>query len=125
MISLRGVLLVAAGGLVGAVLRFLLVGAVQRALPAFPFGTLSVNVLGCLAIGALGAWTQARQPPPELWLFTAVGLLGGFTTFSALGWETFVLLREAGLPRAFANVALQLALGLAAVWLGYTTASRS
>ena len=126
MISLRHALLVAAGGLIGSVLRFALVNAVQRRLPAAsPYGTLGVNLLGCLAIGALGGWLTARPTPAtELWLFAAVGVLGGFTTFSAFGWETFTLLREGAATSAFANVALHLTLGIAAVWLGYTTLSR-
>jgi CrcB protein len=126
VISLRHALLVAAGGLIGSVLRFLVVSALQRRLPAtFPYGTLCVNVIGCFAIGALGAWLSIRETPAtELRLFAAVGVLGGFTTYSAFGWETFALLREGGGQRAFANVALQLVLGLAAVWAGYTVVSR-
>ncbi len=127
MTSLRHALLVGAGGMIGSVLRYWVGSAVQgRLSPAFPYGTLAVNLLGCAAIGALGAWMSARETPPtELRLFVAVGILGGFTTFSAFGWETFALLREGAPQRAFANVALQLVLGLAAVWGGYTALSRS
>jgi fluoride exporter len=124
--SLRDALLVGAGGLIGSVLRYWVSSAAQRALPeGFPYGTLAVNVSGCLAIGALAAWISARETPAtELRLFAAVGVLGGFTTFSAFGWETFALLREGAAQRAFANVALQLVLGLAAVWCGYAAVSR-
>jgi fluoride exporter len=127
VISLRHALLVAAGGMIGSVLRYAVASAVHARLPAaFPYGTLSVNLIGCLAIGVLGAWTTARQAPAaELWLFAAVGVLGGFTTFSAFGWETFTLLREGGARSAFVSVALHLTLGLAAVWLGYAVMSRS
>ena len=127
MTSLRHALLVGAGGMLGSLLRYWVGSAVQARLsPAFPYGTLSVNLIGCAAIGALAAWMSARETPPtELRLFAVVGILGGFTTFSAFGWETFALLREGSLQRAFANVALQLVLGLAAVWAGYTALSRT
>ena len=127
MISLRHALLVGAGGMIGSVLRYLATSAAQRSFPAeFPYGTLMVNLIGCLAIGALAACMNARETPAtELKLFAAMGVLGGFTTFSAFGWETFSLLREGAALRAFANVALHLVLGLAAVWGGYTALSRS
>ena len=127
MTSLRHALLVGAGGLIGSVLRHLLSSALQQrfAGSTFPHGTLAVNLLGCLAVGALGAWISSRQgDSTELRLFAAVGILGGFTTFSAFGWETFALLREGGAQRALASVALHLALGLTAVWVGYTLLSR-
>jgi CrcB protein len=124
--SLRHALLVGAGGMLGSLLRHWLGSAVQaRASTPFPYGTLTVNLLGCAAIGALGAWMSTRETPPtELRLFAAVGVLGGFTTFSAFGWETFALLRDGSAQRAFASVALHLLLGLAAVWAGYTAVNR-
>ena len=125
MIALRHALLVASGGLLGSVLRFWISSAVQRSLPGFPYGTLAVNLIGCVAIGALGAWATSRPSPPiELWLFAGVGILGGFTTFSAFGWDTFALLRDGEAQRAFVNVALHVVLGLSAVWAGYTALSR-
>ena len=125
MTSLRHALLVGAGGLIGSVLRYWVSSAAQRSLPAaFPFGTLAVNLIGCAAVGALAGWLSARETPStELRLFAAVGVLGGFTTFSAFGWETVALLREGAAQRAFANVALHLVLGLGAVWAGYTAVS--
>ena len=115
-------LLVGAGGFIGAVLRYALGGLVHRQLPltAFPWGTLTVNVLGCFLIGALGGVGESRQLlGPELRAFAIMGLLGGFTTFSAFGHETFAMLREGDVVRAAANVSLQVIVGLAAVWLGY------
>ena len=91
------ILLVGAGGFVGSVLRYGLSGAVHRLLPfaAFPYGTLAVNVVGCLAIGLLAGWSEARQViGPELRLFLFIGLLGGFTTFSTFGYETFEMARS-------------------------------
>ena len=101
----------------GAVLRFLLHIAVQRSTASeFPFGTLAVNVLGSLVLGVLhGAGVTG-----DALLLTGTALLGSFTTFSAWMAETESLRarRKGGL--AAANVLVGLALGLAAVALGWT-----
>lgn len=114
---------IAAGGALGASLRWLLASAVQaRAATTFPFGTLAVNVLGCAAIGALAAWLHAGHPREELRLFLVVGLLGGFTTMSAFAWET-VSLADAGLgARAALYVALSNMLCVGAAWGAFATA---
>ena len=88
--------------------------------PGFPFGTLAVNLLGCLLIGLGAGLADARQAfTPEARLFVFVGLLGGFTTFSSFGYETIALLRDHELLRAGLNVGLNVFAGLALVWLGY------
>jgi CrcB protein len=119
-------LLIGAGGFLGSVLRYLMSGFAQALSQStlFPYGTLAVNVLGCLCIGFLsrlcvgsafiGADAQA---------FLIVGILGGFTTFSAFGNETMNLIREGEAALALLNVGAQVLLGLGAVWLGYTLAS--
>lgn len=120
--SIVGVLAVGAGGFVGAVARYGMSGLVQRLVPtaAFPIGTLAVNVTGCACIGLLTGLADARQiMGHEMRLFLLIGLLGGFTTFSTLGYETFALARGLEMGKALANVALHLVLGLSAVWLGY------
>ena len=107
------------GGFFGAGLRFALGTWVHRALPAtvFPYGTIVVNVLGCLLIGFLAAW---RQPiDPGLRLLLMVGLLGGFTTFSAFALETLSLTHQDQHLLAFGNVAASLLLGLGAAWAGF------
>ncbi len=112
---------VGAGGFLGAILRYLLGGWVQRLTPAatFPTGTLAVNVLGCLAIGFVAGLVEMRHGlGPGLRLFLLVGLLGGFTTFSSFAWETLDLARSGALAPALANIALQVVLGLAAAWAG-------
>lgn len=80
----------------GSVLRWVLSGAVQRwSGSLFPWGTLTVNLLGSLAIGVAGAVMLERALlPPEARQFLIVGVLGGFTTFSAFSFETFALLRD-------------------------------
>jgi CrcB protein len=119
-------LLVGSGGFVGSALRYAMSGWVQRIDPdgAFPFGTLAVNVAGCLAIGLLGGLAEARSAlSPEVRLLVLIGVLGGFTTFSTFGWETVALLREGAWVPASVNVATSLMLGLFAVWLGYALGS--
>jgi CrcB protein len=114
-------LVVAAGGAVGAVLRYGITLRLQHWSPVFfPTGTLAVNVLGCLAIGALMTYFLDPRAglPRELQLTLVTGLLGGLTTFSSFGFETLDLV-ERGMPqRAALNVALNLILGLGAVAIG-------
>jgi len=114
--------LVGIGGFLGSVCRFSVGGVVYRLMPAalLPYPTLTVNVLGCFAAGILSGWYDARggmSDPLRLLLF--VGFLGGFTTFSAFGYETMALMREAAHVRAVSNIVLQLSAGIAAVWFGY------
>ena len=120
------VLLVGAGGFVGSICRYGMSRGVQRALgtAAFPYGTFAVNIVGAFAIGLLlGAIDTPKSGfPNNARTFLAIGLLGGFTTFSAFGYETFLLFRESRNTAALLNITLQPALALAAVWLGHTTA---
>lgn len=118
---MRKILLVGMGGFAGATLRYLAGGLAYRLVPfaGFPFATLLVNVAGCLAIGYFGGLMESRQvlgPGARLFLF--IGLLGGFTTFSTFGQETFSLARDREMVKALLNVFCHLALGLGAVWLG-------
>ncbi len=116
--------IVGSGGFIGALARYGLTGLVHRQLPhaTFPYGTLVVNLLGCLAIGALAGLAESRQLfGPEFRAFALIGLLGGFTTFSTFGYETFAMIRDHDFLRAAANVGVHLLLGLVLVWLGYTT----
>ncbi|MDG2307247.1 MAG: fluoride efflux transporter CrcB [Candidatus Binatia bacterium] len=117
-------LIIAAGGGLGAVLRFAVSGFVQRLSDdAFPIGTLSVNVLGCLVIGFLGALFSGPAFIRDEWrFFLLTGLLGGFTTFSTFGYETLALIDDGEWARAGANVILSNGLGLVAVFIGYRLA---
>lgn len=120
--------IVGSGGFVGALARYGLGGWVQRQVPltTFPYGTLAVNLLGCLLIGVLAGLAESRQLfGPEFRTFALIGLLGGFTTFSTFGYETFAMLRDAEYLRGTVNVAVHVILGLALVWVGYAiTTSR-
>lgn len=126
-VALINAALVGAGGFIGAICRYGLSGLVQRsaALSSFPYGTLAVNMLGCLLIGlAIGLMENRQLFGPDFRLFALIGVLGGFTTYSTFGYETFALLRDADYLRAFANVAIHVVLGVALVWLGYVLVSR-
>lgn len=116
-----GIVLVGIGGFLGSVLRYLVGGWVHRGLdnPWFPYGTLSVNLIGCLVIGFLGGLTENRQVfTPETRLFLFLGVLGGFTTFSSFAYETSALLNDGQFVAASINVGLQVILSLVAVWTG-------
>jgi CrcB protein len=87
--------------------------------PWFPYGTLAVNVIGCLVIGFLSGLAENRLAfTSEMRLFVFIGILGGFTTFSSFALETFLLARNTQELAAVLNVALQLAVGLLSVWFG-------
>ncbi len=98
--------LVFLGGGMGAALRYGLTGAVHRVLPAdFPYGTMAVNILGCLTIGVvMGLVDEQAVIPPALRLFLTIGVLGGFTTFSSFSYESVALLRSGDFLRAAINV---------------------
>lgn len=107
------VLLVATGGAVGAVARYGVGLAALRLGAGFPWGTLIVNVIGGLAMGLLAARTE----DPNLRLLLGVGVLGGFTTFSAFSIET-VRLMQSQPHLAALYVASSLVLSIGACWLG-------
>jgi CrcB protein len=95
---------------------------VHRFLPfqTFPFGTLVVNLVGCFAIGVLGGLAETRHLfAPEFRMFVFIGVLGGFTTLSTLGYETYALMRNSEYLLAGLNVGLQVIGGLTLVWLGW------
>ena len=85
-ILLAEFMLVGAGGFIGSGLRYVVAVSVQRTFPlsAFPYGTVTVNVIGCFLIGYIANWLQLRGlGDPAIRLFLIAGILGGFTTFSA------------------------------------------
>jgi CrcB protein len=119
-------LAIAAGGGIGAVLRHLLNHVIQtRFGAAFPLGIFIINVLGCLVIGTIaGLIASTRVQIGETGrTFIVVGILGGFTTFSSFGLDTFTLARGGQTGAAAVNAIGQLVLGLAAVWVGFALAS--
>lgn len=118
------VILIGLAGLAGTLLRYWLSGVVARRHGEdFPAGTLVVNVVGCFLAGFLYQLTEERALVGET-ARTAilVGLLGGFTTFSAYGLQTFTLLREGEFWLAALNVVGSNLAGLLMVWAGYALA---
>lgn len=113
-------LLVAAGGAVGASLRHLTgLAALRLAGPAFPWGTVIVNVLGCFVMGAFVELLARRYGASnELRLFVATGLLGGFTTFSAFSLDFAVLFERGTFVPALLYAALSVLGSLAALFVG-------
>lgn len=108
-----------AGSAIGGLARYWLAILVGWLLgPAFPWGTLLINVLGSLVIGAAGATTDPRGNA-AFRAFLMVGICGGFTTFSSFSLQTFELMEAGRAPAALAYVALSVALCFAAVWGGW------
>jgi fluoride exporter len=114
-------LLIGLGGCAGAVLRFLVSSAVQHRSGSivYPFGTLAVNLIGCLLIGFLSALADNRTLlATEVRSFLITGVLGGFTTFSSFGNETLNLIRAGRVELAALNAGSQVLLGVLLVWVG-------
>lgn len=113
-------LAIAFGAAIGANLRYGLgLWAAQRFGSAWPYGTFLINVLGCFCIGALLAFIATRQPLNEpLRLFLVTGLLGGFTTFSTFGYESYTLITTGNWLGAALYIIASVGGGLLAVFLG-------
>jgi CrcB protein len=125
MPSLLSVTLVALGGALGSVSRYLLGTWIQSTSHSidFPFGTLTVNLIGCFVIGFLSQLAETRGVfTPETRGLVFVGVLGGFTTFSSFGNDTLNLFRDGETVNALLNIGANVVFGLALVWLGRTVA---
>ncbi|MBU8869480.1 MAG: fluoride efflux transporter CrcB [Gemmatimonadales bacterium] len=120
---MQSLLLIGIAGALGAVARYGIGIWTMRTLGShFAFGTLAVNVLGCLLLGFLfEAERNTSLVSPSLRLLGAVGFLGAFTTFSTFGYETFRYLQSGASHLALLNVSANLVLGLGAIWLGWAT----
>ncbi len=113
------VLLVALGGAIGAASRYLLGGWIQGRLgPDFPWGTFIVNVTGSLLIGVVLGLVDRGALSGVARLFLAVGILGGYTTFSTFSYETLKLIEQGNLGATLLNALGQVAAGLVAVYVG-------
>lgn len=118
---MMNLLAVGLGGCLGSIARYWLATAMHRQFGhGFPYGTLAVNLLGCFLLGSVIGLVEHRQLfAPGTRLFLTVGVLGGFTTFSTFGWETFDLLRNHQHLLALGNVAANVVVGTAVVLAGW------
>jgi CrcB protein len=119
---LKSLLIAGLGGFIGTVLRFAVGRYVQVYHDTvFPWATFAVNILGSLVIGILfGISEKGDFISPEWRVFLTVGLCGGFTTFSSLSLDAFILMQDKEWLRFFAYTGLSFTLGLFAVYLGRT-----
>jgi len=113
--------LLAAGGALGAILRYIALGLVQPGSATFPWGTLFVNSLGSFVIGLLWFFFEQSTMSPNLRIFLFIGLLGGFTTFSAFSLETMNLIRDSERLLALLNVLLAMIVPLVFAFAGLFT----
>lgn len=114
------------GGAVGSLLRYVLGTAIMGRMGGLlPAGTIFINITGSFLIGFLMTWwTGSLQPHPNWRFLIIVGFLGGYTTFSALEWETLALVENGGRGLALLNLFGSVALGYIAVWLGAAVAGK-
>jgi CrcB protein len=123
-VNLLTVTLVALGGAIGSVFRYVVSMVVLRtAGTLFPLGTFAVNAIGCLAFGAIiGAAEQRVVLTPAMRAFLLIGVLGGFTTFSSYAFESYALAQDGQFLAAAANILGQVVAGLLGLWIGYVIA---
>ena len=118
--TMKEMLAVGVGGFIGSVARYKIGGFLLHHSTnwRFPLSTFAINVTGCFAIGALGALVERHDLfSPTLRLFLFTGLLGGYTTFSAFGFEGVYLLRRGEISVALGYAILSVICGFGAVWL--------
>jgi len=117
---LRTIFIVGAGGFLGSVLRYLVQVFVEKGLMStFPWGTFVANIAGSFIIGIVYALAEKGNLLSAEWrMFLAVGICGGFTTFSSFAYNNMMMLKEGVYGQFFLNVGGSLFFGLLAVYLG-------
>ena len=119
---LRTLVIIGIGGSIGSIFRYLTSVVVEKYfVTIFPYATLIVNILGCVLIGVTIGWLEKNQlMNSNIKWFLVTGFCGGFTTFSAFGYENIRLLQNRNIALAFAYIGTSVILGLGSVWLGLT-----
>jgi CrcB protein len=118
---MKTMLFIGTVGFIGTLLRYAISQFIQtRVFSTFPFGTLGVNLIGCLAIGLVFGISERTNLNPEWRLFLATGICGGFTTFSAFTNETFSLLRDGQIWYASVYTLASIFFGVIATFIGYS-----
>jgi CrcB protein len=113
------IIYIGVGGFIGAVSRFLVSRYMNNLLPAFPLGTLTVNIIGSFILGFIVySISLGKTISPEMRDFITIGILGGFTTMSTFAYESFRLMELNQLMLFTLNIALNLVLCIAAVYAG-------
>lgn len=117
---LRTILLVGAGGFIGSVMRYLVQVFVEKGVAGtFPLGTLIANVAGSFIIGMIFALAEKGSLLSAEWrIFLAVGVCGGFTTFSSFAYNNFTMIKENLFGQLLWNIGGSLFLGILAVYIG-------
>jgi CrcB protein len=118
---MRSLFIVGFGGFIGCILRYLLTLSIQNKLVSvFPFGTLGVNIIGCLFIGLILGFGDIFKISFEWRLFLATGICGGFTTFSAFSIDTFEMLRQGQFLYSILYVSASFFFGLLSTFVGFS-----
>lgn len=121
---MRIILFIGLGSFIGGISRYLIfLYFHSRGFIAFPFGTLTINIVGCFLIGIVYGITEKSGLSNEWRLFLATGVLGGFTTFSAFSYESLALMRDGQSGAALLYVMCSVVFGLLATWGGIVVAS--
>ncbi len=119
---MQKILLIAIGGAIGAVARYVLSGIPYKFLdPVFPYGTLLVNLTGAYIIGVLFALSERIEISSDIRFFVFIGILGAFTTFSTFALETVNLVRDREVLLGLWNFIITNFAGILAVFLGFFT----
>lgn len=114
-------LIIGFGGFIGTILRFLLSSSIEKSFAtSFPIGTILVNLIGCFLIGLLsGYFTQKLGDQTQLFFFLTIGVLGGFTTFSAIAMDSQVFIENGEYLKMLTYISVQAILGIALCLIGY------
>lgn len=113
-------LLVGAGSFIGGAARYWISHWLQQRFPySFPYGTFTVNIIGCLVIGIILGMFEKGNLSPDWKFFLAAGICGGFTTFSAFTWEILTLIKQGQTLQAVLYIGASVLLGLFATYLGW------